>query len=83
MKIKKTVDLTEGSIPKKLLLFALPLMAGNILQQLYNIVDTVVVGKYLGEDALAAVGSAYTIMILITSVIVGSVVVDQELHWWS
>ena len=60
MKIKKTVDLTEGSIPKKLLLFALPLMAGNILQQLYNIVDTVVVGKYLGEDALAAVGSAYT-----------------------
>lgn len=71
MKIKKTVDLTEGSIPKKLLLFALPLMAGNILQQLYNIVDTVVVGKYLGEDALAAVGSAYTIMILITSVIIG------------
>ncbi len=71
MKIKKTVDLTEGSIPKKLLLFAMPLMAGNILQQLYNIVDTVVVGKYLGEDALAAVGSAYTIMILITSVIIG------------
>lgn len=71
LKIKKTVDLTEGSIPKKLLLFALPLMAGNILQQLYNIVDTIVVGKYLGEDALAAVGSAYTIMILITSVIIG------------
>lgn len=71
MKLKKTVDLTEGSIPKKLLLYALPLMAGNILQQLYNIVDTVVVGKYLGEDALAAVGSAYTIMILITSVIIG------------
>lgn len=71
MKLKKTVDLTEGSIPKKLLLFALPLMAGNLLQQLYNIVDTIVVGKYLGEDALAAVGSAYTIMILITSVIIG------------
>ena len=69
--IKKTVDLTEGSIPKKLLLFALPLIIGNILQQFYNIVDTVVVGKYLGEDALAAVGSAYTIMILITSIIIG------------
>ena len=54
--IKKTVDLTEGSIPKKLLLFALPLIIGNILQQFYNIVDTIVVGKYLGEDALAAVG---------------------------
>lgn len=69
--IKKTVDLTEGSIPKKLFLFALPLMIGNILQQFYNIVDTIVVGKYLGEDALAAVGSAYTIMILITSIIIG------------
>lgn len=69
--VKKTVDLTEGSIPKKLLLFALPLMIGNILQQFYNIVDTIVVGKYLGEDALAAVGSAYTIMILITSIIIG------------
>ncbi len=69
--IKKTVDLTEGSIPKKLLLFALPLIIGNILQQFYNIVDTIVVGKYLGEDALAAVGSAYTIMILITSIIIG------------
>ena len=68
--IKKTVDLTEGSIPKKLLLFALPLIIGNILQQFYNIVDTIVVGKYLGEDALAAVGSAYTIMILITSIII-------------
>ena len=69
--LKKTVDLTEGSIPKKLLLFALPLIIGNILQQFYNIVDTIVVGKYLGEDALAAVGSAYTIMILITSIIIG------------
>ena len=69
--IKKTVDLTEGSIPKKLLLFELPLIIGNILQQFYNIVDTIVVGKYLGEDALAAVGSAYTIMILITSIIIG------------
>ena len=69
--IKKTVDLTDGSIPKKLLLYSLPLMVGNLLQQFYNIVDTIVVGKYLGEDALAAVGSAYTIMILITSIIIG------------
>ncbi|MDE6869633.1 MAG: MATE family efflux transporter, partial [Clostridia bacterium] len=46
-------------------------MIGNILQQFYNIVDTIVVGKYIGKDALAAVGSAYTIMILITSIIIG------------
>ncbi|MDE6362571.1 MAG: oligosaccharide flippase family protein, partial [Clostridia bacterium] len=69
--VKKTVDLTEGSILKKLILFSLPVMIGNLLQQLYNIVDTIVVGKYLGKEALAAVGSAYTIMILITSIIIG------------
>lgn len=69
--MRRTVDLTEGSISKKLLLFALPLMIGNVLQQFYNIVDTIVVGRYLGEGALAAVGSAYTIMILITSIIIG------------
>ena len=61
LKATKTVNLTEGSIPKKLLLFALPLMAGNILQQLYNIVDTIVVGKYLGEDALAAVAAVVAV----------------------
>ncbi|MDE7190915.1 MAG: MATE family efflux transporter [Clostridia bacterium] len=69
--VKKTVDLTEGSILKKLILFSLPVMIGNLLQQFYNIVDTIVVGKYLGKEALAAVGSAYTIMILITSIIIG------------
>ena len=42
-------NLTEGPITKKLILFALPLMAGNILQQLYNIVDTLIVGRMLGE----------------------------------
>lgn len=69
--MRQTVDFTEGSIPKKIFLFALPLMIGNVLQQLYNVVDTIVVGRFLGEGALAAVGSAYTIMILITSIIIG------------
>ncbi len=64
-------DLTEGSIIGKLLLFALPLMAGNLLQQFYNIVDTWVVGKFLGSDALAAVGSSYTLMVFLTSVFSG------------
>ena len=50
-------DLTEGDITKKLLLFALPLMAGNLLQQMYNVADTLIVGRFLGADALAAVGS--------------------------
>ena len=51
-------DLTHGKITVNMLLFALPLMAGNLLQQLYNIADTWVVGRFLGADALAAVGSA-------------------------
>lgn len=71
MMIKKSIDLTEGSIPKNLLLFAFPLMIGNLLQQFYNIVDTLVVGRCLGEHALAAVGSAYTIMVFLTSIISG------------
>lgn len=50
-------NLTKGPITVNLLFFALPLMFGNLLQQLYNVADTWVVGRYLGADALAAVGS--------------------------
>lgn len=64
-------DLTQGSIMKNLLKFAFPIMVGNMLQQLYNVVDTLIVGRYLGENALAAVGSSYTLMVFVTSVILG------------
>lgn len=64
-------NLTEGPITKKLILFALPLMAGNILQQLYNIVDTLIVGRVLGEIALGAVGSSFTLMTFLNSIIIG------------
>ena len=64
-------DLTQGSITKALILFALPLILGNILQQFYNVVDTFVVGKMIGADALAAVGATYSIMTFITSIILG------------
>ena len=64
-------DLTRGSITGKLLKFALPLMIGNLLQQFYNLADTFIVGRYIGEDALAAVGSSYTLMSFLTSVILG------------
>ena len=67
----RTRDLTTGSITGNLLLFALPLMAGNLLQQLYNVADTWVVGRFLGADALAAVGSAYTLMTFLTSILLG------------
>ena len=64
-------DLTKGAIVKSLWLFALPLMLGNVLQQLYNLVDTWVVGRYLGKRALAAVGASYTLMTFLTSVVIG------------
>lgn len=64
-------DLTRGNITKTILLFALPMMAGNLLQQFYNITDTFIVGKFLGKDALAAVGSAYTLMTFLTSILLG------------
>lgn len=64
-------DLTEGKISRSLLLFALPMMAGNLLQQFYNIADTLIVGRVLGSNALAAVGSAYTLMTFLTSIFLG------------
>ena len=51
--------------------FVLPMIAGNLLQQFYNIADTLIVGRFLGRDALAAVGSAYTLMTFLTSVLLG------------
>ena len=64
-------DLTRGSISKSLFFFALPMMAGNLLQQFYNIADTLIVGRVLGTNALAAVGSAYTLMTFLTSIFLG------------
>lgn len=64
-------DLTRGSILRSLLLFALPMLAGNLLQQLYNIADTLIVSHVIGRDALAAVGSAYTLMVFLTSILLG------------
>ena len=64
-------DLTKGNITKTMLLFALPMIAGNILQQFYNIADTFIVGKFLGADALAAVGSSYALTIFLTSILLG------------
>ena len=64
-------QLTRGPILRGLLRFSLPLMAANILQQLYNLADTWIVGKYCGEAALGAVGSAFSVMVLLTSILTG------------
>ena len=67
----REVNLTEGPIFQRLLRFSLPMIAGNLLQQVYNLVDALIVGKRLGADALASVGSAYTLMVFVTSVMIG------------
>lgn len=64
-------DLTKGDVTKTMLVFAGPMILGNLLQQFYNIADTLIVGRILGADALAAVGSAYTLMTFLNSILIG------------
>lgn len=64
-------NLTQGPVLKTMSLFALPLILGNLLQQGYNVVDTWVVGRFIGSDALAAVGSAFALMTFLTSILLG------------
>ena len=63
--------MTKGNPTKTILTFALPMLIGNLFQQLYNIVDSVVVGRFIGKDALAAVGSAFMLMNFFSFVIIG------------
>lgn len=64
-------DFTTGPIRRSLVLFSLPLIGGNLLQQCYNIIDTWIVGRYLGNIPLAAVGSGFSLMILLNSLLLG------------
>lgn len=64
-------DLTKGPVVKSMLLFGIPMILGDLLQQCYNIADTLIVGQFLGKTALAAVGSSFTLMTFITSIILG------------
>lgn len=64
-------DLTKGNVAATMLQFAGPMILGNLLQQCYNLADTLIVGQFLGPDALAAVGSAYTLMTFLTSILIG------------
>lgn len=60
-------DLTQGSITKTLLRFSLPMILGNLMQQMYNVADTLIVGRFIGKDALAAVGSAFSLLTFLNS----------------
>lgn len=65
------IDMTQGATMKSMLRFALPMILGNLLQQCYNIADTLIVGRFLGPNALAAVGSSFTLMTFLTSILLG------------
>lgn len=65
------IDLTQGKELKLIFYFALPMLFGNLFQQLYNVVDSAIVGKYLGDEALAAVGASFPIIFLLISLIIG------------
>ena len=70
--MKKTTIMTEGSIWKKLLMYSIPLILGNLFQQLYNTVDSIIVGNYIGSEALSAVGSSGSIINLLIGFCVGA-----------
>ena len=67
----KTNELTRGPVMQTMLRFAVPMILGDLLQQCYNIADTLIVGRFLGEGALAAVGSAFSLMTFLTSILLG------------
>ena len=64
-------ELTQGPVIRTMIRFAIPMILGDLLQQCYNIADTLIVGRFLGTDALAAVGSAFSLMTFLTSILLG------------
>jgi len=64
-------NLTEGKVSKQIFLFSLPMIIGNVFQQAYNLVDSIIVGQYLGKEALAAVGASFPLVFLLISLIIG------------
>ena len=67
----RTIDMTTGSPSKHILRFVVPLLLGNLFQQFYNMVDTVIIGQYLGKTALASVGSTGSIIFMIIGLCLG------------
>ncbi len=64
-------DLTVGKEARQIIIFALPMILGNVFQQLYNVIDSIIVGKYIGKEALAAVGASFPIIFVLISLVIG------------
>lgn len=71
--INRSTDMTTGSIWKRMVSFAVPVFLGNLCQQLYNTVDSVIVGKFVGKQALAAVASSGNLIFMMTGFFYGPV----------
>lgn len=69
--LKGSTDMTEGNPYKLIFMFSIPLLIGNVFQQLYNMVDSIIVGNYVSEKALAAVGTGFPIIFMLTSLFMG------------
>ena len=74
--MKKSLRMTEGSISQKIIFFAIPLFLGNLFQQLYNTADSLIVGNFLGSNALAAVSSSGNLIFLMVGFINGIAMVQ-------
>jgi putative MATE family efflux protein len=75
-------DFTKGKVLNQIVKFSLPMLAGNMFQQLYNIVDSIIVGRFVGKEALAAVGASFPVIFVIVALIIGigsgfSVIISQ------
>ena len=64
-------DLSEGKVARQIFVFALPMIIGNVFQQFYNIVDTIIIGRYIGTDALAAAGASFPVIFVLISLVIG------------
>lgn len=70
----KTIDMTKGSPAKLLVQFAVPILIGNLFQQLYTLVDRVIVGQFVGADAFSAVGSTNALSMMFMSMCMGTAI---------
>lgn len=70
--MSRTTVMTSGNIWKQILFFSIPLILGNLLQQLYNTADSIIVGNFVGSDALAAVGSSGSLINLLIAFCIGA-----------
>ena len=71
MSMKRVTDFTEGSIPRHLIIFALPMFLGNLLQAFYNIIDSIWVGRFLGHQAFAAISVSFPVIFVLIALIIG------------